>query len=434
MAVPISATIDVPIKSHDSRVANFSRPSRAAPRAGWISATHRNAIHAQEDAAMASPRAKNVRKSAKATTQKRPLSIDELANIDNAAAAERMPARWARHFARKRIVFSVDGNSKPSAPLVKANDEGTAWSLELPEGSDIGLPGRSKTRIKHPGKGHSIAAPTDPHCPAWANKVFHPKHTGERVGRLMKSLDGRTIHPHVEGVFGSDDRQVFKPQGAPWQSIGRLFRSGNVEGGASGSATLVGPRHVLTASHMVPWQSDTWSMRFVPGYYDGVSVVGMGAESWVTEAVAWQALDNVSAYDMALLRLEDPLGDALGWFGTTAYNQDWDGNAWWQLIGYPGMLAGAERPSAQANIAVLDADTDGTAAELEHHGDSTPGDSGGPLFGFWQTPTDILPYVIGTVSGSEKTSFLWWDWDVDNIAAGGQALVDLVRWGQQNWP
>jgi hypothetical protein len=52
------------------------------------------------------------------------------------------------------------------------------------------------------------------------------------------------------------------------------------------------------------------------------------------------------------------------------------------------------------------------------------------VFGFWSG----LPYAVGTVSGGEKTTFLWWTIEDDNAAAGGNAMVDLIRWARTNWP
>jgi hypothetical protein len=80
---------------------------------------------------------------------------------------------------------------------------------------------------------------------------------------------------------------------------------------------------------------------------------------------------------------------------------------------------------------VLDDDEDGDAMEIEHHGDATAGDSGGPFFGFWNDG----PYAIGTVSGGEAISgFLGIGSEDNNINAGGDAMVDLVRWARTNWP
>jgi hypothetical protein len=102
------------------------------------------------------------------------------------------------------------------------------------------------------------------------------------------------------------------------------------------------------------------------------------------------------------------------------------------LTGYPRAIAGANRPSYQSGVAVLDDDEDGDAQQIEHHGDSSPGDSGGPMFGFWSDGS----YAIGTTSGGETISggFLGIGDQNNNIAAGGNAMVDLVNWALANWP
>lgn len=81
---------------------------------------------------------------------------------------------------------------------------------------------------------------------------------------------------------------------------------------------------------------------------------------------------------------------------------------------------------------MLDDDEDGDAMEIEHHGDSSPGESGGPMFGFWSGS----PYAIGTTSGGETISggFLGIGNEDNNIEAGGSAMVDLIKWAQANWP
>src|SRR5258707_1307730 len=95
--------------------------------------------------------------------------------------------------------------------------------------------------------------------------------------------------------------------------------------------------------------------------------------------------------------------------------------------GYPSAIS-SERPSYQLGISVLDHDNSGDAMQLEHQGDSTKGDSGGPFFGFWP---DGYPYVVGTVSGGEQ--LFGRGAEDNNICAGGKAVVDLIKWGLANW-
>jgi hypothetical protein len=171
-------------------------------------------------------------------------------------------------------------------------------------------------------------------------------------------------------------------------------------------------------------------MLFVPGYWDGNSALGAGAHSWTEFYQGWDTGEGL-AHDVAVLKLYDPIGSRLGWMGTKVYDDDWEGGNYWTLAGYPGAIAGGERPSRQSGIAVLDDDGDSTGTELEHHGDASEGDSGGPFFGFW----DDGPYAVGAVSAGETKSggFLGIGDEDNNICAGGQAMVDLVNWARHSW-
>lgn len=366
-----------------------------------------------------------------------PLTPSQLVFRDNIFAAEPMPDDVARRLARKRLYLSsAEAGADPATQLKRYPDLAGFWEIDLPPTGAVGLPGRTAERMdpasipKHPlGKTHLAAF-----RPPWADHVFHPKLSGlpDAQRALLRTIKGARFRP-AYGVFGSDDRQAYYPSGYPWQCIGRVFTwTDATRPGWSfyGSGVLVGPRHVLTAGHVAPWGSANWAMLFVPGYYDGNSVVGSGANSWVSD---FRSLDSgaasVSAHDISLLRLYDPLGDQLGYFGSKVYDRAWQDGNYWALVGYPSMVT-SERPSFQLGIPVLDNDVDGDAMELEHQGDVTAGDSGGPFFGTWP---DGYPYVIGTVSGGERITG-GDDPEDNNICAGGQALVNLISYWLANWP
>jgi hypothetical protein len=126
------------------------------------------------------------------------------------------------------------------------------------------------------------------------------------------------------------------------------------------------------------------------------------------------------------------LGTSLGYFGYNGYSDSWNNQPWWALIGYPGAVANAMRPSFQGGITIGDTDSDSNGGEeLESEtADVTPGDSGGPLFGWWGTDARI----IGVVSGEEEMTFLWWTWDKENVMASGSGFTSLCAWGRTNWP
>jgi V8-like Glu-specific endopeptidase len=366
----------------------------------------------------------------------RPMTRDEIARVIDEGPTGAVPSEIAEALGSYRLhLSSRDTDFDPRDHLVR--EEGGGWTLRLPPHASLGRPGSSGERLDRTGAMAGIAkAPvTTPHRPAWAASSVQARDAAQVAERVrLRRVGGRAVEPFY-GVYPPDDRQVYWPAAYPWRCIGRVFTWstwGSPSWSWSGAGVLVGPRHVLTAGHVCPWGSESWGMLFVPGYWDGSSALGAGAQSWTEHYRGWNTGDQVAANDIAVMKLYDPIGSWLGWMGTKVYDGDWEGGNYWTLAGYPGLIAGASRPSRQSGIPVLDDDEDGSAMELEHHGDSSPGDSGGPFFGFW----DDGPYAVGTVSGGETISggFLGIGDEDNNISAGGEALVDLVLWAQQNWP
>jgi V8-like Glu-specific endopeptidase len=262
--------------------------------------------------------------------------------------------------------------------------------------------------------------------PEWTDALFVPRAAApQQERRVMTRFNGRRVTPMW--VFGNDDRWQFRDSGWPWGLVGRIFNNR----GFTGTGALVGDRIVITAGHMVPWDDSSWWMRFVPAYYDGTSLYGGGVESYVSDARGYD-VSNVAGYDWAVLRLYEPLGTQLGYFGYNGYADSWNDQPYWSIIGYPGAIANAMRPSFQGSITVGDTDSDSNGGEeLESStADITPGDSGGPMFGWWGND----PRIVGVVSGEEEYTFLWWTFDQDNIMAAGSGFTSLCAWGRTNWP
>src|SRR5690606_23095005 len=141
--------------------------------------------------------------------------------------------------------------------------------------------------------------------------------------------------------------------------------------------------------------------------------------------------------DWAVCRLYEPLGSYLGYFGYNGYSDSWEDKPYWCIIGYPGAIAGASRPSCQGSVTSDDTDGDSNGGlEIETKADLTPGNSGGPMFGWWNGD----PRAIGVVSGQEEEwspGFWPWEWgniELTNVIAGGSGFTNLMAWGRTNWP
>ena len=262
--------------------------------------------------------------------------------------------------------------------------------------------------------------------PEWTDVLYEPRLGAVDPPPRLRRLQGRRVEP--AWVFGRDDRSVFRNPAWPWGLVGRIFSSN----GTSGTGTLVGDRLVVTAGHVVPWHDKPGWMRFVPAYYDGVSLHGPGVESYITAARGYDTGRHVAGYDWAILRLLEPLGSWLGYFGYNGYSEDWEDRPYWSIIGYPGAVANAMRPSFQGHITINDLDSDDAGgAELESDtADISAGNSGGPLFGWWAGD----PRVVGVVSGQEEYDLWITTVDRDNIMASGEGLTNLIAWGRKNWP
>lgn len=94
---------------------------------------------------------------------------------------------------------------------------------------------------------------------------------------------------------------------------------------------------------------------------------------------------EVAGYDWAIMRLYEPLGKWLGYFGFNGYSSSWNDESYWSVIGYPGAVAGTQHSSFENNIDIFDVDPDSNGGkELESQtSDLSDGISGGPIFGWW---------------------------------------------------
>jgi V8-like Glu-specific endopeptidase len=220
-------------------------------------------------------------------------------------------------------------------------------------------------------------------------------------------------------IFGTDNRRVFRDTAYPWSCFGRCETN---LGPFSG--VMIGPRHILTCNHGIDWTpppgyAADW-LKYTPSYYNGDEPFG---SSYATH-VYWIKKDNNDGfsngdedqYDYVVLVLADRIGDYTGYLGARRYTDSWDGlEAWWH-IGYPQDLTSVERPTYESWFS-MDGDS-GQSDEhqaIYHKADVFPGQSGGPMFGFWEG--DVGPRAVAVQS---------WQNNSTNGASGGGDLVDLV--------
>jgi V8-like Glu-specific endopeptidase len=356
----------------------------------------------------------------------RPMVADELIQLDN--TPERISPERLEEIARRRLVVSsVSARKRPQLEPRELEDV-NAWEFDLDEDFVVGHLGDRGEAVEVPGTEARGEDELDAYLPEGDGITYHPKIGTDRIHEPLVRRKGEIITPHGY-IFGPDDRVVYFPSGYPWRCVGKIFAWTNPSGGPAwvGSGSLVGRNVVLTASHVCPWGSDPWMMLFVPGYWDGSSTTGSGVRSYVQSYRGYR--EHGQGDDMAVLRLYTPLGDSLGYFGYKTYNDDWEGGNYWTKAGYPTMIAGGQRPARIQWYPIVDDDSDGAGVELEYKADSSGGDSGDPVFGWWSG----WPYVVGTHSGGEEEYEFPWYIIKNNVAAGGGALSSLIGWARSNW-
>lgn len=215
-------------------------------------------------------------------------------------------------------------------------------------------------------------------------------------------------------IFGADNRRLFRDSSYPWGCCGKVRTALG-----SGSGVMIGPRHLLTVSHVVQWNSDGsagW-INFTPAEFDGSGPFGTawGSRIYYRLKVTGPTLNrNEMKHDYVVVVLNSRIGDVTGWLGSKSWSDGWDNEPYWAHVGYPGDLNSGARPSYQGSLPL-----DGSFWDRERHtrifhrGDVWPGQSGGPFFAWWSNG----PHAVAVQSAQNSS---------ENTASGGSEMVDLV--------
>ena len=259
-----------------------------------------------------------------------------------------------------------------------------------------------------------------------------------RPTHRLRSRKGKD--PDLGGtIFGADDRYLFDDVSFPWRTTGKVRTAGKW-----GSGTTIGPRHVLTASHVVNWTGGSgggvsW-LTFTPGYFDGSGPWGEIAATQVIfwEKAAGKLVDEQTAFDYVVLVMEERIGDVVGYPGYRTYDDDWNGGAYWQYIGYPGELSSGERPAFQGGGVVSSVGVESLSGQtgyvLGHFNEFTPGQSGGSVWGWWGKEPWPRVVGVGSTIGSTAVQQPTGSTTGDNEYGGGPALSALISWARSNFP
>ncbi|MBI2077396.1 MAG: hypothetical protein HYT80_03355 [Euryarchaeota archaeon] len=246
-----------------------------------------------------------------------------------------------------------------------------------------------------------------------------------KIGRATKTaVRPRKNEYLATTVFGADDRDVLNNTSYPWSTVGRVETS---NGFASG--VMIGPRHLLTVSHVIKWNSDGTAgyVKFTPAAFGDSKPFGAAyaTRTYYAKKVYGPSLDrDEMQHDYVCCVLDWRMGDVTGWMGSRSWSDDWDDKPYWFHVGYPGDVAGGTKPTLQSSIKL-----DGSYWDREvhtrifHKGDVFKGQSGGPFFAWWEGET--FPRVVGVQSAQNSS---------ENTASGGAHMVNRVIQARAEYP
>jgi V8-like Glu-specific endopeptidase len=209
-------------------------------------------------------------------------------------------------------------------------------------------------------------------------------------------------------VFGTDSRVLVTPTNAfPNQAICKLIVTypntpKGIAGGGTG--TLIGPRHVLTAGHVLfnaaqgGWAN---TIRVVPGmdgntWWFGSEV--LRAPNFKRRSVTQWTEDQDIDYDWGLITLNT--GFSLASFGLLYASDDTLDNTTAYITGYPGDK-GVPKGTQQFGVPGGGGITDYDSCLVYYAIDTFKGQSGSGVYRFWEGKRAIIA-VHGGQCGDEN--------------------------------
>ncbi len=355
----------------------------------------------------------------------RPMSPAQVRKIKPIPASRVRPADLTSRVASTYLSFAPGTKLETSTRLEHIRDVRgqSIWRLDVDTRGTAVPADLARPRVERRALNSKIIAglrgPLEiaPHVPSFMGLHPEPKRFRLSPRAVLRRRDGRKVNPLY--VFPPDGRYSYHDHHYPWCCFGRIECGTHI-----GSGVLIGPRHVLTASHILDWNAP-WAVfkaNFHGSHQHGIANTWC---VWYYEKIGpgGGSIDR----DYVVCVLDQVLGtaDKFGCLGAKTYVDDYDDEPYWRSLGYEEDFASATLPSYQSGISLEEIDGGNAKAMSTRDGDFTHGHSGGPVFAWW----DGLPYVIGVASAEAEDND-----GLLNIVSGGVAMVRLIKDAREQTP